>query len=171
MEHEDALQVLTLAMEREKGGHDFYRDAAEKTSDPKGKRMFEWLARQEMNHFQKLSSQREALAENKEWGKPSEVAEPALKKSEFPQISEASSEVKVNTGELDVLRMGIEAEKDSIALYGQAAVDSTNEDAKAMFLGLVEEEQGHLELLETEYEWLRKAGAYFTLHRFSLRAG
>lgn len=170
MERENALQVLTLAMEREKGGHDFYRDAAGKTSDPKGKRMLEWLARQEMNHFQKLSSQREALANNGEWQKPSEVAEPALNKSEFPPISEASGEVRASTGELNALRMGIEAEKDSIELYRQAAVDSANEDAKAMFRGLVEEERGHLELLETEYEWLRKAGAYFTLHRFSLRA-
>jgi rubrerythrin len=157
-------------MEREKGGHDFYREAAAKTSDPKGKSMFEWLAKQEMNHYQKLSSQREALAQGKVWQEPSETAEPALGRSEFPQISEASGEVRVNTGELDALKVGIEAEKESIALYRQAAQDSTNEDAKEMFLRLVAEEEGHLELLENEFEWLRRSGAYFTIHRFSLKA-
>jgi len=170
MEKSNSLQVLTLAMEREKGGHDFYLDVATKTNDPKGKSMFEWLARQEMNHYQKLSGQREALAQDRGWQKISEPAEPALGKSEFPQISEVSGEVKANTGELDALKVGIEAEKESIALYHQAANDSTNQDAKEMFLRLVEEEQGHLELLETEYEWLRQAGYYFTVHRFTLRA-
>jgi len=170
MEKTGALQVLTLAMEREERGRDFYRDAAAGTIDPKGKSMFEWLARQEMNHYQKLSSQREALAQDRGWQKPSEAAEPALGSSEFPPMSEVSGEVTANAGELDALRVGIEAEKQSIALYSQAAQDSTNQDAKEMFLGLVDEEKGHLELLETEHEWLRQAGYYFTVHRFTLKA-
>lgn len=170
MDKSNALQVLNLAMEREKGGHDFYLDAAAKTNDPKGKSMFEWLARQETNHYQKLSSQRDALAQDRGWQKISEATESTIGRSEFPQIFEAPGEVKANTGELDALKVGIEAEKDSIALYGQAANDSTHEDAKEMFLRLVEEEKGHLELLETEYEWLRRAGEYFTVHRFTLKA-
>lgn len=170
MEKSNALQVLALAMEREKSGRDFYLDAATRTIDATGKSMFEWLARQETNHYQKLASQREALAQNGGWQRLPEETDSPLDEGEFPQLSEVGGTVRPSAGQLDALRTGMEAERESIALYGQAAQDSANEDARDMFLRLVKEEEGHLVLLETEYEWLRKSGYYFTIHRFTLKA-
>jgi len=164
------LQVLELAMERERGGREFYLKAAATTRDGKGKQMFEWLARQEEGHLNRLTRQRDALASGGPWPRlaAGELGEP-LRKVEFPKAAEARGKVEVVTGELEALKTGIQAEKDSVALYSEAARTSSQPGAKAMFEGLVKEEQGHLDLLEAEYEWLSKSKTYFTLHRFSLR--
>lgn len=44
------LQALNLAIEREKGAHRRYSEAAAQATDEKGKRMFSWLASEEMGH-------------------------------------------------------------------------------------------------------------------------
>lgn len=72
------------------------------------------------------------------------------------------------TTELDALKVGMEAEKQSIELYGNGARLASDPGAKALFQKLARVEQGHYDLLEEEYDWLKKSGAYFTLHRFSL---
>jgi len=164
------LQVLELAMDRERGGREFYLKAAASSSDRKGKQMFEWLARQEEAHLKLLTQQRDALTSSGSWLRPQAgVTEEPVAKSEFPQQSEAWGKVQATAGELDALKVGIQAEKDSIALYSQAPQIADHPEAKAMFQRLVKEEQGHLDLLESEYEWLRKSKTYFTLHRFTLR--
>ena len=165
------LQVLELGMERERGGREFYLKAAATTRDSKGKQMFEWLARQEEGHLNHLTRQRDALASGGPWlrlGADAMSQEP-LRKAEFPSIAEARGKVEVMTGELEALKTGIQAEKDSIALYSEGARTSDRPEARAMFERLGKEEQGHLDLLEAEYEWLSKSKTYFTLHRFSLR--
>lgn len=165
-----SLQVLELAMERERGGREFYLKAAASASDGKGKQMFEWLAREEERHLNLLTRQRDSLVSSGSWLRSQAgVAEEPLTKSEFPQISEVMGKVQAAAGELDALKVGIQAEKDSVALYSQAPQIADRPEAKAMFQRLVKEEQGHLDLLESEYEWLSKSRTYFTLHRFSLR--
>ena len=47
---------------------------------------------------------------------------------------------------------------------------TTEPDGKAMLEKLSEIEQGHLELLEEEYQWVSKSKSMFTLHRFSAPA-
>jgi hypothetical protein len=39
-----------------------------------------------------------------------------------------------------------------------------------MFEKLSKVEQGHLDLLEEEHEWLRRSKELFTIHRFTLPA-
>ena len=168
MSQASALQALDMAMEREKGGNRFYLEAADKTADSKGKRMFQWLAKEELKHLQWVEQQRQALIQGKKWQKVTGLDEPLIKKSDFPQPAESAGTVKPNTGELEALSLGIKAEKDSIALYTKAGQDTVDAEGKAMFTRLVQEEKVHLDILEEEYEWLRQSSGYFTLHRFQL---
>lgn len=162
-----ALQALEIAMEREKGGKEFYLSASEKTIDHRGKAMYQWLAKQEERHFDILSKQKEALRQGSSWAKML-GGEAPLNPSEFPALSEATGGLRPAAGELEALKQGMEAERASISLYTDAAAKTSDANGKAMFLRLVEEEKGHLELLEEEWEWLSKSRAYFTLHRFQL---
>ena len=162
------LKALEVARDREKGGNRFYLEAAQKTSDVKGKHMFEWLAKEELKHLQWLEQQNQALLQGKPWQKVAGLGEPVIRSSDFPDVAEVSGHVKPETGELEALRLGIQAEKESIAMYAKASEETLDADGKAMFSRLVQEEQAHLDLLQDEYEWLRKSGQYFTLHRFQL---
>ena len=69
MEPDSVLQILALAMEREDGGHKFYLDAVNKTSDAKGKKMFQWLAEEERRHYNKLSLHPEGNHRQRPWGR------------------------------------------------------------------------------------------------------
>jgi len=42
---------LDIAIQRGKGAHEFYSIAAEITKDPNGKKLFIWLAQQEIASF------------------------------------------------------------------------------------------------------------------------
>lgn len=161
-------EILELAMEREKGGQQFYAQAAATTQDAKGKQMFEWLAREELSHLKHLEEMRQALGGRGKRGKRLAISEP-LSKGEFPSFPSGGAPVKPDTRELEALRLGIEAEKADINFYAQAAQTATDPDSRELFQKLVQVEQGHLELLEEEYDWLRKSRAYFTIHRFALR--
>ncbi|MDP2953585.1 MAG: ferritin family protein, partial [Chloroflexota bacterium] len=83
-------------------------------------------------------------------------------------ISEAAGLVSLQTGEMDALKIGIQTEKNDVAAYSRAARESPEPEAREMFSYLAKEEQGHQDLLESEHEWLRRSGEYFTLHRFNL---
>lgn len=161
------IEILDRAIEREKGGHDFYLKASEKTQDGKGRQMFQWLAQEEMRHFSQLSRQRQSLMEEKKW-QPAPPPVAPVDKGSFPPVAEAAGEVQANTGEIEALSLAIEAETRSIALYSQGAREATDPEARKVFSSLVPEEQGHLDLLEAEREFLRRAKTYFTLHRFEL---
>ena len=168
MSRASALWALDLAMEREKEGNEFYLESADKTADPKGRRMFQWLAREELKHLKWVEQQRLALIRCKESPEVTGFDEPLIKKSDFPHLARSSGTVKPNTGELEALRLGIKAEKDSIILYTKAVQDTVDAEGKAMFARLVQEEQAHLDILEEEYEWLHQTSGYFTIHRFQL---
>lgn len=168
----DALAVVDLAMEREKGGHRFYSQAAATTQAEDGKRMFNWLAQEEQGHLKYLEEVHRSLLQTEKWpahqeGQASGISEPVSKK-DFPWASEAVGQVRADTRELEALRLGINAEKEDAAFYAKAAAEAKDPGAKEMFNRLVAVERGHQELLEEEYDWLRKSKTYMTIHRFNL---
>jgi rubrerythrin len=164
---DNPIEILDQAIEREKGGHEFYLKAAGKTQDAKGRHMFQWLAQEELRHLNQFSRQRQSLLEEKKWQEAPPPVSP-LDKGTFPPTSEAAGEVLASTGETEALAVAIQAERDSIALYTRGAQEATDPEARKLFSSLATEEQGHLDLLEAELEFLRRARTYFTLHRFEI---
>jgi rubrerythrin len=165
----DAIEALELAIEREKGANKFYRQAADMTKDLNGKKMFKWLAKEELRHLAKLRQQLRSVVDNSRWLEWRRATAP-IERTEFPPTSEVTGTAEVGTGERDALRLAIQAEKEAIAFYQEAGDSTPDLHGKAMFKALAREEEGHLALLEEELEWITKSRMYFTLHRFTLRA-
>ena len=67
MERSQAIEGLKAALQAELNGIEFYRMAAHKTDDVKGKKVFEMLAADEYKHFQALEKQYASIAKNNEW--------------------------------------------------------------------------------------------------------
>jgi rubrerythrin len=59
------------------------------------------------------------------------------------------------TSDLSALRVAYLIEKDAVDFYTRAASRTTDPNGRRMFLDLVRMEQGHLDLLEGEYDFLR----------------
>jgi len=166
---ERALDLLRIAMQIEADGYAFYSAAAAETKDANAVKMFLSLARDEMEHLGKLEMVYCALTKDKEWPsverKPSRIAHRV-----FPAPEEAAGGVTPNTRELAALKRGIQAEKDSIAFYQKALEEAVDPEARAMYEYLIGEEEGHLAILNAEYDYLTKTGFWFNHQEFSVEA-
>jgi len=162
-----AVDALKLAVERERGANKFYHQAADVAEDPDGKRMFNWLAKEEARHLVKLGQQLKSVLNNNKWLEWKRATAP-IDKTEFPSPSEARGTISASVGERDALRQAIKSEQEAIAFYKEAEDSTPDLRGKAMFKSLAREEEGHLALLEEELQWITKSRKYFTLHRFSI---
>jgi rubrerythrin len=167
----DALQVVLAAIEVEKRGHRFYTQAAARTKDPRGKAMFQRLASDEVWHRRWLEEQEKALREKGQWqAVETQGAALSLGENIFPKTAGPRSGVRPRTRELEALRRGIQAEKDSRDFYREAAERTLDPSGRATFLLLVREEEKHLLLLEAEHDYLSQSGYFFDLPEFSIEA-
>jgi rubrerythrin len=141
--------ILVVGAQRERAAHDFYAQAAGKTSHPLGKKMFERLAKEESKHEQLLQ----------DWANegvcPVDVVLPSLD-AEFIKKGQAAVEarVKAATNDLEAIELGQEMERKSIAFYQGAADQSADAGSKALFVRLRSEEDKHLTLLVDLYDYL-----------------
>jgi len=64
---EDDLEVIKQALALELKGHKFYRELAEKESDPKAIKFYELLANEEKGHYTLLQNTEEYLKNPEDW--------------------------------------------------------------------------------------------------------
>ena len=155
-----ALTALDVAIQTEKDGLEFYRRAAERTSDPGGKVLFASLADDELEHLRLLEPQRVALIRDGHWLPRSKTGEEAhpTKVEGAPIFSREAVGVDINshTSDLSALRMAFLIEKDAVAFYTKAAAETEDENGRAMYERLAEMEKEHQRLLGEEYDVLAK---------------
>jgi rubrerythrin len=155
---ESALMALSVAIQTEKDGRQFYLSAAQKTKDPRGKALFGSLAEDELDHLRILEAQQEAITKEQRWLPHSELGEGAqpTKVEGAPVFSSEAvgEDVNAYTSELSALRMAFLIEKDAVAFYSRAASETADADGKAMYQYLVSMEKEHQRILEEEYKTL-----------------
>ncbi len=169
----DALDALRLGIEREKGAHKFYSDAAQKVTNEASRSMFNWLAGEEQGHIRVLEKAQQAVQSKKGWPGEQECRDSGdlsqpVEKAEFPKLAEAKAEVKEDVPEMEILSRAIADERDAMYFYTELGEGISDPEGKKMMKTLAAIEKGHLELLEEEYEWLRRSRQTFTIHRFTL---
>ncbi len=167
------VDALRLAIEKERGAHQYYSDAAKRATSEASKKMFLWLADEEKGHLQLLESQCAAVEQNGEWF--AEDKAPAgcklstpIERSEFPNLSETKDEPKPEAPEMDILSRAIADERDAAQSYADMAEAVSDPRGKEMLRKLSQIEHGHLALLEEEYEFIRRSKPMFPIHRFTL---
>jgi len=162
----DKRGLLAMAMEREKGGYEFYSRAAEITGDVKGKEMFAWLAQQEIGHFNSLRNLVDALKSSAQ-AEPIQLSVEDARQLEDLSNSEAQGNVTATTTALEALQIAMDAERASIELYRRAERNTVDLAAKTMFSEMVAEEQAHLLMLEAQYQAVEKSQAFRAMEEFA----
>jgi rubrerythrin len=154
-ELDTALTALQMAIQTEIDGYNFYQRFSERTEDPNARAMFQRLAQDEVMHLELLRNTKAMLQDRGQWadyqGLPLELVEGS------PIFSRERVEQNVvdYTSDLSALRMAYLIEKDAVDFYTRAAQKTGDPNGKRLFLDLVKMEQGHLDLLEGEYNYLR----------------
>lgn len=159
----DALLKAAMA---EREGHSFYMMAANTTQDPKGKQVFEQLAREELEHLSFLKTHYDSLLQtgrldvNARLGHGSDLA------GSFPIFTAAiKSRVKDAHFEMSALAIGIQLERDAIKFYQEQAQSSLDPEARKFFGELATWEAGHYNALLRQQEELK--GDYWSGAGFS----
>jgi rubrerythrin len=152
--------VLRNAVEMEIQGKDFYERAAERMTNQKGKDMFLKLVEQERVHVDVLENQLNMFVHDKGWLSLKQLKTGAStpKISVFQDSDIKKIEIGSSSGELEVIKLGIEVERKSVEYYRAAGNDIQNKNAKTVFNWLVAQETGHLTTLQAEYDSRMKSG-------------
>ena len=157
------LEAFKIAIDIEKSGERFYIKAANRIEEASIRDMLLELAHQEREHadtFERLYNQ---TAKEKDELDDTYLFEPEISQylaaivqtTVFPG-EEKQDEVLTNNKDVeDVLKIGIQDEKESILFYTEMIIYSKLVDAKEAFRKLVKEEKKHLIDLQTALNSLR----------------
>lgn len=166
-----AKGILRDAVQMEIEGKDFYERASKSVKLQRSRDMFASLIKQEERHINILGEEMDRLEKGKEWAPLAD-----LKKSvpTYPRISVFQDKtfkhlkLRADSGELEVLKIGIDVEQKSIDYYRNAGRGADDPRAREVFNWLVGEEAGHLTILNAEYDNRTKSGYYYDNMEFSL---
>ncbi len=158
------LKILEQAMESEKEGYEFYIHASEKTKDPKGKAMFKYLARDEIEHFKTLEDAYNRLKDGE--GKGSKTIGHKKKRKGFTIGS--GLRLEESSGDLKALNIALKIEEDAQEFYAKSAEKAKHSDVRDIFLNLSDMEKNHYDLLRYEHDSLTHSGYWCDFPEFTL---
>ncbi len=150
------LEIVKVGMEAEKDAYQTYLKAAKKTTNPKGRNMFQQLSEFEMNHYQKLKDLLKSLQEKGEWIL---YGGTSLKKKAIP-LKTAQAKGQEQLTDMDALKMAIREEKKSLAYYRSMAELTKDPLGRSMYKRLADEEALHERLLNDQYYSLHNTGSW-----------
>ena len=162
-EVKNAMKVLEDAKCLEQQGQAFYAEATKKIKNPKGKKIFRQLAKDEVAHEKLI--QREILNLIKEgyWVELLETQGPAceLAPEIFPKGRKGLKKaVDADPNEVEAILTGLDMENKSYDLYRTEAEKTKDPAARKMYEFLASQERGHFDLLMSNYESMVTLGGW-----------
>ncbi len=157
METKKVLEGLKIAMQTELTGIEFYKLAAEKTEDKKGKEVFKTLAEDEIKHFQELNRQYEHILKENNWFSRIDLGNPDQFIGESPIFTEELKDrIKEKHFEMSALSIGALLESNSIDFYRKMKEEADEPIAKELFARLQNWEEKHLEAITKQLNILKE---------------
>jgi rubrerythrin len=161
------MNAIEIAIKMEKDAIDFYTEAAGKTKNPVGKKMFLSITEDEKRHLQALSQIFREVHVTMD-----EVSPMRNMKSVFEAMKDSMMErVQATPDELEAFRIAIQMEKEGIEFYRKAEAEVQTEKEKALFRRLVTEEQQHHDIFSNTYFFLTNTGSWFMWEEHSIVDG
>jgi rubrerythrin len=158
---------LEYAIQLEQDGQRYYTDAAEGTTNPLGKRMFESLAADERRHEQIIRQ----MAGRMEVELPEELPKRRLVTLFSTLGADLKKDLAAHADDSQVIAKAIEMEKASEALYREQASETDSEADKSVWERLALEESQHTDILRNTQTYLDDTGHWFLWDEGSLLDG
>jgi rubrerythrin len=167
-------QAISTALDYEVKVRDHYLKGAHSLEDPKGKALFDLLAREEDGHVAYLNH---CLAEWKKTGKVAAAPIKSLLPKGVAWIDEAKKRLskrpgkRVATGsELECVKLALQYEKEASAFY-RTLVSDLPEGERELFANFLAIEDGHVALVAAQLDAVQGLGFWFDTMEFRLEAG
>jgi rubrerythrin len=165
----EVLNVIEKAIELEINGRGFFEHAAETTTNKLGKKMFQKLARDEVEHLDTFSHLFTSMLGGEDW--KGLVAKKEKGKSVI--IEELKERVnqkgkEENASDLEAIRIGMELERKAIDFFESSAKQASDAKAAEIFKKISGEEKGHYDLLQAQYDSVTNSGHWFDIAEFRM---
>jgi rubrerythrin len=166
--NKDVAKALEIAEKQEQDGIDWYSKLAEQCGSEAAEQMFLSFKKDEERHLKWVRN----LAE----GVGVDLSQAPLPresiKTVFDEAEDHTDEYATSTEDQhEAIDIALGMEKKSYDNYKQAAEDSEDSVAKAMFERLAQEENQHYEMLENTMEYLENSDRWFLSQEQSLIMG
>lgn len=158
------MNILEFAINMELDGEKYYNDQAKIINDKNLKNIFLILAKDESSHAKILQDKSNNLSYDL---KSNETLSEA--KNLFKGIKDFKNEIKLNPDQLDLYRVALEKEKESIDLYEKLLSQSEDNESKKLFEFLIDQEKDHYTTLEEIVSQLNKSNDWVEAAEFGVR--
>ena len=144
-----AREIYHLAIQIEKNGEKFYREALEKISNSFLRELIVWIADQELEH-QEWFSKRKGVLEDRADGLDLEETGNAVLQNILGDQSFSLKEADLSSMHRveDLLRLAVEFENDSILFYEMIGSFIDDKETSEKLQEIIKEERHHIELLQ-----------------------
>ena len=153
---EERLNALQVALTNEMWEHEFYLNNAKRTANAIGKAMFEQIAGEELEHYERLKQLSELWKKEEKWPDtlPLQVKNTVVGDILLDVVRKSATAQPSDADDLKALRTAIDFEAKGAAFYARLSEDSRDAKEKAFFALLAGIEQEHFASLKDTEEYL-----------------
>ena len=166
IKEKDRLNALEVALNNEKREREFYLKHAKRTKNALGKRMFEQIGDDELEHYARLKQLHQKWAKQEKWPEtvPLMVRDTIVKDILLEFVKRVDETAKGNSDDLEAVRTALDFEAKGAKFYAELRDSVSNPKEKQFFDLLSKMENEHyVSLKDTEEyfidpaSWYRKA--------------
>lgn len=162
-------EAIQTAITYETKIRDLYQEAAESTRDPAGRRVFSLLAREEQGHLDYLKRKLE------EWDRAgvvriddvASIVPPASAIREGMAALAQTMATEDRTDEKRMLAKALAVEIETSRFY-ERMVQEMADETRPMFARFLEIENGHIEIVQAELDYISRTGYWFDFKEFDM---
>ncbi len=164
MTDQERLDALEVALNNEMHEREFYLKHAARTRNPIGRRMFQEIADDELEHYERLKELHDTWTRQEKWpaSLPLKVKDTAIKEILTDMITQVEDQPESDTDDLKAIEIATDFEYKGTQFYARLRDASRDPKERAFFDLLARIEREHyLSLKDTEI-YLKDPEAYFT---------
>jgi len=162
----ERLNALEVALNNEMREREFYLENAKRTKNPLGKKMFQQIGDDELEHYQRLKQLHQKWAKQEKWPEtvPLKVKDTIVRDILLEFVKKVDETAKGDSDDLEAVRTALDFEAKGAKFYAELRDSVSNPKEKQFFDLLSKMENEHyISLKDTEEyfidpaSWFRKA--------------
>jgi len=163
--NQERIKALEMALNNELREKEFYLKNARRTSNALGKAMFETIAAEEDEHYQRLLELHQTLEKEGKWPEtlPLKVRDTKVRDVLKKVVESIDTDSKADTSDLEAVEIAIDFESKGEAFYGKLEKLTENAQEKRFFKLLASMEREHRLSLEDTYEFFKDPEGWYRL--------
>ena len=164
MDEKGRLNALEVALANEMREREFYLNHAKRTKNPVGKAMFQQIADEELEHYERLKELHEKWNKSEKWPEtvPLKVKDTIVKDVLKDMVQRAGKMPETDEDDFRAIQTAIEFEAKGVAYYAKIRDQVSDPKEKEFFNLLSNIENEHYKSLKDTEEYFINPASWYT---------